>query len=111
MRANQAEWEVARIKGRARWLARLRDWLLDNQDPIADTTVEMIEAVGWECFEERFFRVLLRPAPGPAGAECCSQAIVIDDEALRGRVVAPQLRQTPRSSPAAAFPRAGDPTS
>jgi acyl-CoA reductase-like NAD-dependent aldehyde dehydrogenase len=37
VRANQAEWEALGIKGRARWLAQLRDWLLDNRDKISDT--------------------------------------------------------------------------
>ena len=37
VRANQPQWEALGIKGRARWLYRLRDWLLDNQERIADT--------------------------------------------------------------------------
>src|SRR5512132_2921709 len=35
--ANQPAWEALGIKGRARWLGKLRDWLLDHQDEIADT--------------------------------------------------------------------------
>jgi acyl-CoA reductase-like NAD-dependent aldehyde dehydrogenase len=37
VRANQAEWEALGIEGRRRWLAKLRDWLIDNWDAIADT--------------------------------------------------------------------------
>jgi betaine-aldehyde dehydrogenase len=37
VRANQPAWEALGIKGRARWLYELRDWLLDHQDQIADT--------------------------------------------------------------------------
>src|SRR5262249_53645402 len=37
VRANQAEWEALGIKGRAKWLGKLRDWILDHQDEIADT--------------------------------------------------------------------------
>ena len=37
VRANQPAWEALGIKGRARWLGELRDWLLDNQDRIAET--------------------------------------------------------------------------
>jgi acyl-CoA reductase-like NAD-dependent aldehyde dehydrogenase len=37
LRANQAEWEALGVKGRYRWLGRLRDWLLDNEGRVADT--------------------------------------------------------------------------
>ena len=37
VRANQPEWEALGIKGRRQWLGKLRDWLLDHQDEIADT--------------------------------------------------------------------------
>ena len=37
VRANQAEWEALGNKGRHRWLAQLRDWLIDNHDRVADT--------------------------------------------------------------------------
>ncbi len=37
IRANQPEWEALGIEGRYRWLGKLRDWLLDNQDRVADT--------------------------------------------------------------------------
>jgi acyl-CoA reductase-like NAD-dependent aldehyde dehydrogenase len=36
VRANQPEWEAIGIEGRYRWLGKLRDWLLDNEDRIAD---------------------------------------------------------------------------
>src|SRR3954466_9951129 len=35
--ANQPAWEELGIKGRVEWLGKLRDWLLDHQDSIADT--------------------------------------------------------------------------
>jgi betaine-aldehyde dehydrogenase len=37
VRANQAEWEALGVEGRYRWLGRLRDWLLDNSERVADT--------------------------------------------------------------------------
>jgi acyl-CoA reductase-like NAD-dependent aldehyde dehydrogenase len=37
VRAQQAEWEASGIEGRYRWLGRLRDWLLDNEDRVLDT--------------------------------------------------------------------------
>jgi acyl-CoA reductase-like NAD-dependent aldehyde dehydrogenase len=37
LRANQPEWEAIGIEGRYRWLARLRDWLLDNSEQVLDT--------------------------------------------------------------------------
>ena len=37
VRANQAEWEALGIEGRYHWLGKLRDWLLDNTEQIADT--------------------------------------------------------------------------
>src|SRR4051812_17762482 len=37
VRANQADWEALGNKGRAQWLAKLRDWLLDNYDAVSDT--------------------------------------------------------------------------
>jgi acyl-CoA reductase-like NAD-dependent aldehyde dehydrogenase len=37
VRANQPEWEAAGIDGRYRWLAELRDWLLDNTERVLDT--------------------------------------------------------------------------
>jgi acyl-CoA reductase-like NAD-dependent aldehyde dehydrogenase len=37
VRANQPAWQALGIKGRARWLGELRDWLLDNQDRVAET--------------------------------------------------------------------------
>ena len=37
VRANQPEWEAIGIEARYRWLGKLRDWLLDNQDRVLDT--------------------------------------------------------------------------
>jgi acyl-CoA reductase-like NAD-dependent aldehyde dehydrogenase len=37
VRANQADWEAMGIEGRAHWLGKLRDWILDNQERILDT--------------------------------------------------------------------------
>jgi betaine-aldehyde dehydrogenase len=37
VRGNQPEWEALGIEGRYRWLGRLRDWLLDNQERVLDT--------------------------------------------------------------------------
>jgi acyl-CoA reductase-like NAD-dependent aldehyde dehydrogenase len=37
VRSNQPAWQALGIKGRARWLGPLRDWLIDNHDRIAET--------------------------------------------------------------------------
>ena len=37
VRANQPEWEAIGIEGRYHWLGKLRDWILDNTEQIADT--------------------------------------------------------------------------
>jgi acyl-CoA reductase-like NAD-dependent aldehyde dehydrogenase len=37
VRANQAEWEALGNKVRYHWLGKLRDWMLDNTERIADT--------------------------------------------------------------------------
>ncbi len=37
VRANQADWEAMGIEGRYHWLGKLRDWLLDNEQRVADT--------------------------------------------------------------------------
>ena len=40
LREGQAEWESLGIEGRYRWLAQLRDYLMDNRDEIADVLQE-----------------------------------------------------------------------
>ncbi|HEX8752544.1 MAG TPA: aldehyde dehydrogenase family protein, partial [Solirubrobacterales bacterium] len=37
VRANQPAWEAMGIEGRYHWLGKLRDWLLDNAERVADT--------------------------------------------------------------------------
>jgi len=37
VRAAQPAWEAVGIEGRYEWLGRLRDWLLDNSERVADT--------------------------------------------------------------------------
>jgi acyl-CoA reductase-like NAD-dependent aldehyde dehydrogenase len=37
VRGNQPAWEALGVEGRYEWLGRLRDWLLDNSERIADT--------------------------------------------------------------------------
>jgi acyl-CoA reductase-like NAD-dependent aldehyde dehydrogenase len=37
LRSQQPAWEGLGIDGRARWLGKLRDWMLDNYDQIGDT--------------------------------------------------------------------------
>ena len=36
VRAAQPEWEALGVAGRYRWLGKLRDWIFDNLDPLAD---------------------------------------------------------------------------
>ncbi len=40
LRRNQPAWEALGVDGRYRWLGRLRDWLLDNADEVADLLKE-----------------------------------------------------------------------
>ncbi len=40
VRGNQPSWEALGIEGRYQWLGRLRDWLLDNSDEVADLLKE-----------------------------------------------------------------------
>ena len=40
LRAAQPEWEALGFDGRARWLGRMRDWLVDNDDRIRDLLQE-----------------------------------------------------------------------
>ena len=37
VRSAQAEWEALGNEGRYRWLGKLRDWMLDNSERVADT--------------------------------------------------------------------------
>jgi betaine-aldehyde dehydrogenase len=37
VRGNQSAWEALGIEGRYEWLGKLRDWLLDNSERVADT--------------------------------------------------------------------------
>ena len=37
VRANQVAWEELGFKGRRYWLNKLRDWMFDNADRVADT--------------------------------------------------------------------------
>jgi acyl-CoA reductase-like NAD-dependent aldehyde dehydrogenase len=37
VRSNQPAWEALGIEGRYRWLGKLRDWLLDNEQRVLDT--------------------------------------------------------------------------
>jgi len=37
VRGNQAEWEAIGIEARSHWLGKLRDWMLDNRERLADT--------------------------------------------------------------------------
>src|SRR5688572_14304825 len=40
VRAAQPEWEALGVEGRYVWLGRLRDWIFDNLDLLADTMQE-----------------------------------------------------------------------
>ena len=40
VRESQSQWEAIGIAGRRRWLDRLRDWMLANQDRLADVMQE-----------------------------------------------------------------------
>ena len=40
VRAAQPEWEALGFEGRYQWLGKLRDWMFDNLDPIADVMQE-----------------------------------------------------------------------
>ncbi len=55
VRANQPEWERIGFAERARWLARLRDWLLENNEMIADVMQAETGKVRAEAGNETFY--------------------------------------------------------
>jgi betaine-aldehyde dehydrogenase len=52
VRANQPQWEALGIEGRYRWLGRLRDWLFDNMERVADTMQAETGKVRGDTFAE-----------------------------------------------------------
>ena len=55
VRAAQAEWEAIGFASRARWLARLRDWILDHQDELDDRMQEESGKVRADAALEAFY--------------------------------------------------------
>jgi betaine-aldehyde dehydrogenase len=55
VRANQPQWEALGFRERARWLGRLRDWLLDNADEITDIMQAETGKVRAEAANESFY--------------------------------------------------------
>ena len=55
VRAAQAEWEAIGFAARARWLARLRDWILDHQDELDDRMQEETGKVRADAALEAFY--------------------------------------------------------
>ena len=55
VRANQPEWEALGIEGRYRWLGKLRDWMLDNNDRISDTMQAETGKVRGDVSSELFY--------------------------------------------------------
>ena len=79
VRANQPAWEELGIKGRAQWLYKLRDWILDHQDEIADTMQAETgkvrgEAAGDSRRERPPQRRRHRSGPPPAPGSRCARA-------------------------------------
>jgi acyl-CoA reductase-like NAD-dependent aldehyde dehydrogenase len=77
VRANQAEWEALGVEGRYRWLGRLRDWLLDNSERIADTMQAETGKVRADTAAEIFYLTDLINFYGAKAAK------FIGDEAVR----------------------------
>src|SRR5665811_238292 len=55
VRANQAEWEALGNAGRRRWLGRLRDWLLDNEERVIATMQAETGKVRADAVTENFY--------------------------------------------------------
>jgi acyl-CoA reductase-like NAD-dependent aldehyde dehydrogenase len=55
VRSSQAEWESIGISGRRRWLARLRDWMIENESRLADVMQEETGKVRAEAEQEAPF--------------------------------------------------------
>ena len=69
VRANQPAWEELGIKGRAQWLYKLRDWILDHQDEIADTMQRETGKVRGEAAGEAVYLTDLINFYGKKGAK------------------------------------------
>jgi betaine-aldehyde dehydrogenase len=52
LRASQREWEAMGIEGRRHWLAKLRDWILDNRERVMDTMQRETGKVRADTFNE-----------------------------------------------------------
>ncbi|HEY7255513.1 MAG TPA: aldehyde dehydrogenase family protein [Solirubrobacterales bacterium] len=55
VRANQPQWEALGNEGRYSWLGKLRDWILDNLDPICDTIQAETGKVRGDISSELFY--------------------------------------------------------
>jgi acyl-CoA reductase-like NAD-dependent aldehyde dehydrogenase len=55
VRKTQPEWEAIGFAGRRRWLERLRDWILDNQDDLDDRMQEESGKVRADAALEAFY--------------------------------------------------------
>jgi betaine-aldehyde dehydrogenase len=55
VRANQPAWESAGFAERAKWLGKLRDWLLENSDEVADLMQAETGKVRAEATNEAFY--------------------------------------------------------
>ena len=55
VRAAQRGWEELGFRGRARWMAELRDWLLDNADQVTDIMQAETGKVRAEAANEAFY--------------------------------------------------------
>ncbi len=69
VRANQPAWEELGFKGRAEWLYKLRDWILDHQDEIADTMQHETGKVRGEAAGEAVYLTDLINFYGKKGAK------------------------------------------
>ena len=69
VRSNQPAWEELGFKGRAQWLYKLRDWILDHQDEIADTMQRETGKVRGEAAGEAVYLTDLINFYGKKGAK------------------------------------------
>jgi acyl-CoA reductase-like NAD-dependent aldehyde dehydrogenase len=76
VRANQPAWEALGIEGRYRWLGRLRDWLIDNADEVADLLKEETGKVRADAELEAPYVAGVINFYGEHGAEYLAEQIV-----------------------------------
>ncbi len=96
VRSNQPAWEALGIEGRYHWLGKLRDWLIDNWDAIADTMqAETGKARGEAAGEPVYLTDLINFYGKTAKDFIGDQAVSAHNPALKSKRLVVQYRPYP----------------